>query len=64
MATQINAKQTKAQPKKITLMAVYGYMAHPYTHETFYPDRLTTMHEIDAWTQAQLDAGKLVHGTD
>jgi hypothetical protein len=42
------------------LKAVYGYMVHPFTNETFNIDRVTAA-MLDSWVQAQIDAGKLTH---
>lgn len=61
MSNQTNTKRVKAEPKAVKLRAVYGYMAHPFTGETFDQNRDTDVEVVDSWTQAQLDAGKLIH---
>lgn len=52
------------EPKLIQLRAVYGYMVHPFTTDTFDTMRLTTVKKVDSWMQSQLDAGKLTHVAD
>lgn len=40
------------------MQAVHGLLIHPYTHTRFVPEK-SLPHEIDNWTQGQIDAGKL-----
>jgi hypothetical protein len=66
MSTAKVTKSVQAAPKQSTadqvahLKAVYGYMVHPFTNETFNIDRVTAA-MLDNWVQAQIDAGKLTH---
>lgn len=71
MSTAKVVKSTQVPPKPapipqaeaeqvVRLKAVYGYMVHPFTNETFNVDRVTTV-MLDSWAQAQVDAGKLTH---
>lgn len=50
-------KETKKQPKKIVIQPVHGPMHHLI--KDYRIDGLTQITEIDAWLQAQIDAGKI-----
>lgn len=57
-----NEEDAKAKTKTVTLVgmsAVFGDVYHPFTHAKFATGEATE-HENDAWTKAQIEAGKLV----
>lgn len=56
MAEELKPKATK-EPKKILVQPVYGLMVNLITGQRF--DGITELTEIDGWTQAQIDAGKI-----
>lgn len=56
------ATQKESTPKKVMVYAVYGDMLHLYTNVWFTKDPKKV--EVDAFIQAQLDAGKLAISED
>jgi hypothetical protein len=58
MAEDVKASKAEAkQPKKILVQPVFGRMVNVLNNQALVG--VTEIKEIDAWVQAQIDAGKL-----
>ena len=59
MANEPKKDEVKAaEPKKVNLRAVHGYIQHPFTLTAFDTDSFKP-HEKDVWVTIQIEAGKL-----
>ena len=61
-AAKAASDEATAKGKTVVLIgmsAVFGDVFHPFTHKKFEIGQVSE-HEHDAWTKAQVEAGKLV----
>ena len=60
---QPKAEPAKTKSKLVRLVAVHGEICHA-TDGTRFPTDESKKHELDAWCQIQIEAGKLRIDTD